>query len=59
MCTGFWAGLVVSLICITVVGPFWDACIATGVCYLMRAIFVYACEDCSINLPEYEHEETL
>ena len=52
MCTGFWAGLGVHF---TLPLSIWiaDAFIGAGVCYLLRAVFVYACEDCAMNLPEF------
>ena len=52
MCTGFWAGLGVHFL-EPVSVPVQDAFIGAGICYLRRAVFVYACEDCAMNLPEF------
>jgi hypothetical protein len=58
MCFGFWAGLVLSAFTsLGVTNPICDALLGSGVCYLLRAVFVYACEDCAMNLPEFN--ETL
>jgi hypothetical protein len=38
---------------IPISGPIQDAFIGAGICYLLRAVFVYACEDCAMNLPEF------
>jgi len=67
MCTGWWAGLGVHFIQPVVTRDFGlpyqignalisaipDAFIGAGICYLLRAVFVYACEDCAMNLPEF------
>ena len=56
MCTGFWVGLLLSwkLGYVITANPFLDGFIASGACYLLRTVFVYACEDCAMNLPEFE-----
>ena len=53
MCTGWWVGLCVHFS--APLSTFWwaDAFIGAGICYLLRAVFVYACEDCAMNLPEF------
>jgi hypothetical protein len=53
MCTGWWAGLGIHFV--MPLSTLWwtDAFIGAGVCYLLRAVFVYACEDCAMNLPEF------
>ena len=36
MCVGFWVGVLVSLLGHGVAHPFFDGCISSGCCYLLR-----------------------